>query len=134
MCKCIETALPGSKCNNIFADCKTCLAAHLSKIPQCMKTRRHSRFCSKVVAQRVRNRKLSRIPSKKVIQSLKFRKLRQKHRKMLHQTVPVSSVLHAIAANNYKLWKSRCIWREDSLYSYYFKSHRHSRFCSKVVA
>ena len=40
---------------------------------------------------------------------------------MLQRTVPVSSVLHSIAAN-YKVWKTRCIWREDSFYIYYFKS------------
>ena len=40
---------------------------------------------------------------------------------MLQRTVPVSSVLHSIAAN-YKVWKTRCIWREHSFYIYYFKS------------
>lgn len=47
---------------------------------------------------------------------------------MLQRTVPVSSVLHSMAAN-YKLWKTRCIWREVSLYSYYFKSTK----CSSMV-
>ena len=36
---------------------------------------------------------------------------------MLQKTVPVSTVLHSIAAN-YKLWKIRFIWKEDSFYSY----------------
>ena len=53
-----------------------------------------------------RNREPSRVPLKKVIQSLKFRKLRQKRKKMLQKTVPVSPVLHSIAAN-YKPWKTR---------------------------
>ena len=53
--------------------------------------------------------------------------LRQKHEKMLQKTVPVSSVLHSIAANH-KLWKTRLIvWREDSFYSYYFKSTKKSK-------
>lgn len=73
----------------------------------------------KVVTRTVRNREPSREPfQKKVIQPLKYRKLRQKSKKMLQKTVPV---LHSIAAN-YKLWKTRFIWREDSFYNYYCKS------------
>ena len=54
--------------------------------------------------------------------------LRQKHEKMLKKTVPVSSVLHSTQlAANHKLWKTRFVWREDSFYSYYFKSTKKSK-------
>ena len=52
--------------------------------------------------------------------------LRQKRNKMLKKTVPVLSVLHSIAANR-KLWKTRFVCWEDSIYSYYFKSTKKSK-------
>lgn len=124
--------MPGSECNYVIIQCITDCKAYLnrvganqSKIPQCVQSHRHSRLCSKVVTRRVRSREPSRISLKKILQSLKSRKLRQKCKKMLGKTVPVSSVLHSIA-ENYKHWKTRYVCREDSFYSYYFKTTKKS--------
>ena len=40
--------------------------------------------------------------------------LRQKRKKMLKKTVPVSFVLSSIAANHIKFWKTRFVWWEES--------------------
>ena len=125
-------------CTNTFltavpdhvSDCKTCLGpvdSRQSNLPQCFQNHRHSRLCYKVVTRRrrIKNREPSRIPLKKAIQALKRRKSKQKCKKMLSKAVPVSSIIHSIATN-YKYWKTRCISREDSFYSYYFKTARKS--------
>ena len=125
-------------CTNTFltavpdhvSDCKTCLGpvdSRQSNLPQCFQNHRHSRLCYKVITRRrrIRNREPSRIPLKMVIQALKRRKSKQKCKKMLSKAVPVSSIIHSIATN-YKYWKTRCILREDSFYSYYFKRTRKS--------
>ena len=58
------------------------------------------------------------------MKSLKCRKLRKKHKLLIKNSVPVSSVLYSIATH-YKQWHIKYTNRRDSFYScYYMKSTR----------
>ena len=100
-------------------------------ISWCAQSHRHSRLCSRVKAPRVRDREPYRISLRKRIHSLKCRKLRRQHKKKLRQSVPVSSVLHSIAAN-YKYWNMKYVQRQDGFYSNYFKRTRKSTITHNV--
>ena len=55
------------------------------------------------------------------MKSLKRRKLRQKRKKLLRRSGPVSYVLYSVATN-YKHWKSKYICSKDSFYSSFFRA------------
>lgn len=68
-----------------------------------------------------RDREPSRIPVKKVIQIMRKRKLRQKFKRIIRKTIPISSKLfHSIT--NYKLWYITFIQKNlHSFYTAYFR-------------
>lgn len=122
----------------IMSDCDVNDSIFLSEnqryncpISWCVQSHRHSRLRSGVKAPRVRNREPSRISFRKRFHSLKCRKLRRQHKKKLRQSVPVSSVLHSIAAN-YKYWNMKYVRRQDSFYSNCFKRTRKSTITYNV--
>ena len=84
-------------------------------VNQCIK---RSQLCKKPVTRRVRDREPSRVSLRRVMKSLKRRKLRKKHKLLIKNSVPVSSVLYSIATH-YKQWHIKYTNRQDSFYSSY---------------
>ena len=65
-------------------------------VNQCIK---RSQLCKKPITRRVRDREPSRVSLRRVMKSLKRRKLRKKHKLLIKNSVPVSSVLYSIATH-----------------------------------
>ena len=84
-----------------------------------------SRLHSQKSGCRIRDREPSRICLRKVMRKLRCRKLRKKNKKLLKNTVPVSSDLHSNAAK-YKEWNIRYIEKQYSVFSKYFLTSKRS--------
>ena len=70
------------------------------------------------IKKKKKKKKKSRVSLRTVMKSLKRRKLRKKHKLLIKNSVPVSSVLYSIATH-YKQWHITHTNRQDSFYSSY---------------
>ena len=99
--------------------------SHVDMFCKCKQRVSRSRLHLQKSGCRIRDLQPSRVSLRKVIRKLRCRKLRKKNKKMLKNTVPVSSYLHSIAAK-YKQRNIRCIQKQDSSFGKYFVTSKRS--------
>ena len=82
-----------------------------------------SRVCIMLKKREREPSRLSKGALRNIQRAVKCRKLRRKYKKILKQSVPASSAIYRLSVD-YKAWKIRFIWKQDSFYSHYFAKRR----------